>query len=91
MSIKASRGPRQQVGLRRIKCKGQIFLESALSIIVVLFLIVFISRIFVWFNLRLVERQEAFKSTRLSPAENIDFYEITEGRKLYVFYQEEPQ
>ena len=46
-------------------------------------------RIFVWFNLRMTEREEAFSEDRKENAPPTDFYEIDESRKLHVFPQEE--
>lgn len=80
------------MGNRKINNQAQVFLETSLAIIVLLFFMVSIFRVFVWMNSRLIDRQTTYDATRSERADNttyLGFYGIDESKKLHIFPQEE--
>lgn len=70
--------------------KAQVFIETTLGIIILVFLLFFIARIFVWFNLSLVERQEQFEEGRRTfTGGSMPGPGFSHPQRFHVFPQEE--
>lgn len=56
------------------KNKAQSTLEATIAMIAAVLLLLGILQVFVWVNKTMVERQEAFRSTRTNRSPTVDFY-----------------
>ena len=63
--------------------KGQAMVEATVSMIIVVLLLAGITRIWIWGNRQIVERQIRFNATRVEAGTSSDSYELVWGPKVY--------
>jgi len=63
--------------------KGQAMIEATVSMVIVVLLLAGITRIWIWGNRQIVERQVRFNSTRVEAGTSSDGYQLVWGAKVY--------
>jgi hypothetical protein len=69
-----------------LKNIGQSTLETTITLIVIVVLLLGITNVFVWMNKMMVERHQAFRATQFDSSPTINFYQ---PKKLDIFKGEE--
>ena len=58
----------------RTRCRAQATLESTVTLIIAVILLLGITQVFIWMNKIMIERHQAFRSTRRGTQAVVNFY-----------------